>query len=554
MNLSHWTILSIIFCPFLLLSQANNEFYNKGALVHIQAGAEVHVLGDVHNYDATGRLENNGLLVVQGDLYSDNLFQQRGTGTTRMRNNLVNIGQTQFISGSYAVRGTGTANVGVNDGSFYNLELANDQGIVWLQTNPLAGSTPYVADVRGAIDFNGTGAPTVNRIITHDPSVLPANGDGYAAVFGIMNTTAGLGSMLDNTVTANGNSSPVDNGYVQGKFRRAIDPAGGTYGYVLGLEPAGPGMERGMQYTHLSFQANTYDVVTGYFMTGLDNTVAGFNMDCNGWEINYFGGVDHGQWVFNDATGIGAGLYEITVWPQDDNFPPHTVWLITKDNQILGTVDDCGPSPVGLDRAGFNGFSQFGVAASSDFFLPAELLQIWAESKTDHIEVNWTVGSEHNLSHYSLERSEDGESFTAIATLQAAGNSTTSLSYSHDDYDVAREQDYYYRYRSVDFDGSEEFSPIVHGRLSALTDFTIDLYPNPAMHDLTIYLESDQVRELTIGLYDNMGKLIANQSTLIQKGSNAIPVNVEQLSDGMYTFRFEDALNSAIITKRFIKN
>lgn len=554
MNLSQKTLLCFVCFPFLLLSQANNEFYNKGSLVHIQAGAEVHVLGDVHNYESTGQLENYGLLVVQGDMYSDNLFQQRGTGTTRMRNNLVNIGQTQFISGSYAVRGAGSANIGVNDGSFYNLELANDQGIVWLQTSPFAGNTPYVADVRGTVDFSGTGAPVVNRIITHDPAILPTNGDGYAAVFGIMNSTAGLGSMLDNTVTTNGNSSSIDNGYVQGKLRRVINPAGGTYGFVLGLEPAGANMQRGMQYTHLVFGANTYDVLTGHFMTGLDNTVAGFVMDCNGFEINYFGGFDHGQWVFEDASGSGAGNYEIRVWPQDDNFPPHTVWLITKDNQILGTVDDCGPTPVGLDRAGFNGFSQFGLAASSDFFLPAELLQIWAESKSDHIEVNWNVGSEHNLNYYSLERSEDGQNFSPIATIQAFGNSTTTLSYSHDDHEVAREQDYYYRYRSVDFDGYEEFSPIVHGRLSALNDFTIDLYPNPAMQDLTIYLESDQDREISIGLYDNMGKLIANQPALIQKGSNAIPVNVEQLSGGMYTFRFEDALNNAIITKRFIKN
>lgn len=547
MNRNHWTLLCIVILPYLIFSQANNEFYNKGSLIHIQAGAEIHVFGDVHNYDPTGLLENNGLLVVQGSMYSDNLFQQRGTGTTRLQNNQVNIGQPQFISGSYAVRGTGTANIGVNDGSFYNLEIANDQGYIWLN------GTGNVADVRNSIDFAIAGSP-VNRIITHNPSTLPGNGNGYAATFGIMYPASGLASMIDNTVTNNGNSSAVDNGYVQGKLRRAISPAGGTYGFVMGLEPAGVGMQRGMQYTHLNFGANTYDVVTGYFMTGLDNTVPGFIMDCNGWEINYFGGVDHGQWVFNDATGTGTGNYEIRVWPQDDNFPPHSVWLITKDNQILGTVDDCGPTPVGLDRAGFSGFSQFGVAASSDFFLPAELLQIWAESKNDHIEVNWTVGSEHNLNYYSLERSLDGQNFSTVATIQAAGNSTTALSYTHDDHNVEREIDYYYRYRSVDYDGYEEFSPIVHGRLAAHSDFAIDLYPNPALDDLTIYLESDQDRELNISLYDNMGKLIANQSTMIQKGSNAIPVNVEQLTDGMYTFRFEDSKNNTIINKRFIKN
>lgn len=547
--MNKFLLLSVLSFSYLtnFYSQANNEFYNNGSLVHIQAGAEMHVLGDVHMRNATGLLENNGLLVVQGDLYSDNLFQQRGTGTTRLINNLVNIGQTQFISGSYAVRG-GQASIGVNDGSFYNLELANDQGIVWLS------GSGNISDVRNSVDFNGPGAPVVNRIITHDPLSLPANGIGYFATFGIMNTAVGLTSMFNNTVSTNGNSSAVDNGYIQGKLRRAISPFGGSYGFVLGLEPAGVGAQRGMQYSRIDFAANNYDIITGYFETGLDNTVPGFNLDCFGFEIDYFGGVDHGQWVFEDITGIGNGSFTMNVWPQDDNFPAKTVWLITKDNLITGTVDECGPTPVGLARGGFSGFSQFGVAASDAYFLPAELINIWAESKADNIQINWKVGSENNVSHYTLERSVDGINFNPIATLAAAGFSSTELDYSYNDFGVERQTDYYYRYRSVDFDGVEENSPVVHGRLSDLNEFSINLFPNPAMDDVTIYLESDQNRLLTISLIDNLGKLIANQETLIQKGSNAIPVNVELLSDGVYTFRFEDTTNSTIIIKRFIKN
>jgi len=547
--MNKFLLLILLFFSFLsnLYCQANNEFYNNGSVVHIQAGSEVHVLGDVHMRNATGLLENNGLLVVQGDLYSDNLFQQRGTGTTRLINNLVNIGQTQFISGSYAVRG-GQASIGVNDGSFYNLELANDQGIVWLS------GSGNISDVRNSVDFNGPGAPVVNRIITHDPLSLPANGNGYFATFGIMNTAVGLTSMLDNTVSTNGNSSAIDNGYIQGKLRRAISPAGGSYGFVLGLEPAGAGAQRGMQYSRIDFAANTYDVVSGYFQTGSFNSLSTPpNLECSGYDINYFGGQFSGQWNFNSDPG--TGLYELTVWPQDDNLTPHTVWVITQDEMLTGTPDDCGPSPVGLSRSGYNGsFGEFGVAASDAYFLPAELINIWAESKADNIQVNWKVGSENNVSHYTLERSVDGLNFNPIATLAAAGFSTTALDYKFNDFEVERQTDYYYRYRSVDFDGFEENSPIVHGRLADLNEFSINLFPNPAMDDVTIYLESDQNRLLTISLIDNLGKLIANQETLIQKGSNAIPVNVELLSDGVYTFRFEDAKNSTMIIKRFIKN
>ena len=152
------TILSLIGATFLY-AQHNNEFYNDGALVHVQAGAEVHVWGDVHMMQATGDLENYGLIKVQGNSYSDNLFQQSGTGTYRVENTDVNIGERQFISGSYAVRG-GQAMTGVDDGSFYTLELANDQGIVYLS------GTGNIADVRNDVNFFA--GAVQNRIVTDD--------------------------------------------------------------------------------------------------------------------------------------------------------------------------------------------------------------------------------------------------------------------------------------------------------------------------------------------------------------------------------------------------
>ena len=73
---------------------------------------------------AASRLENYGFIEVEGNTYGTNLFQQRGTGTFRLYNRLVNSGQAQTIYGSnsYAVRG-GQSSIGVDDGSFYNLDF-----------------------------------------------------------------------------------------------------------------------------------------------------------------------------------------------------------------------------------------------------------------------------------------------------------------------------------------------------------------------------------------------------------------------------------------------
>jgi hypothetical protein len=548
-------IYSLVFLVVFQLSsfaQHSNEFFNDGALVHIEAGAEVHVWGDVHIEGASAVLENNGLLKTQGNSYSDNLFQQSGIGTYRIENSDVNTGERQFVSGSYAVRG-GTAQIGVNDGSFFALELANDQGIVYLN------GSGNICDVRGSVNFSA--GVIQNRIITHDVGITgalayPGNGAAYDAIFGLMNSATGLGNLSNNTVSLNGNMSATDAGYVQGKMRRSISPAGGSYPFVLGLEPAGFGVQRGMQYMRINFTANSYDVVTGYFQTGLDNSFAAA-LECSGYLIDYWGGTDHGQWIMNDITGAGSGTYEVQVWPQDDNFPAKSVWMVTKDNAIDGTADDCGPSPVGLDRNGFDGFSQFGLAAADVNVLPIELLNITAQGIEDHIDVIWNVASELDLSHYELERSEDGIAFEYIESLDAVGTTTILQTYSYSDFDVRFFQDYYYRVKSVDIDGEFDYTPVVAASLSTqgleFGEGSINIYPNPTINDAFVSIYSDLEREIQMTAYNTIGQRIQQRELDLENGNTVIQLQSNNWADGMYYIEFKDVNTNQIITKRLIK-
>ena len=368
-----------------------------------------------------------------------------------------------------------------------------------------------------------------------------------------MNPSAGLGVLLNNTVSLAGNMSGIDNGFVQGNLRRAIAPAGGTYNYVLGLQPAGANAQRGMQYMNLIIGANNYDVISGYFQTGLDNTLA-VTTECSGFVIDYWGGVDHGQWVMSDFTGAGAGPFEVRVWPQDDNFPGGTVWLITKNNSILGTADDCGPSPVGLDRAGFNGMGQFGVA-SGIIILPAELLNIWANPNTDHINVGWTVGSEMNLNNYELQRSENGIDFETIATIDAVGTTQSEQNYSYDDYNVGRNKDYYYRYQSFDNDMYSEFSPVVNAKLTGSESFSesILLYPNPTNGGLFMELSLELNSEIAITMLNSAGQQIESKTIQGYKGNNVFVLDANEWASGVYLVQITELRTGEVVHRKIIK-
>jgi hypothetical protein len=536
-------LITVLFvCVYLnpLLAQHNAEFTNQGAIVKIQGSAIMTVQGDMHNLGGT--LSNDGLIEVQGNLYSDATFQQRGTGTVRLENNDVNVNERQFISGSYAVRG-GTGSIGVNDGSFYNLELANTAGIVYLVG---AGD---IADVRNAVNFlpaGASGSPARNNIVTHNIGMTgaityPGNGASYSATFGMMNNETGSTSFLNNSIDVGGNMSAIDRGYVIGKLRRSIAPSGGVYGYVLGLEPAAANLARGFQYIHLDMQVNTYDVIESYFQQGSpnNNTVA---TECSGYQMDDFWGNRHGEWHFTDMNGIQGGNYEVQVWPQDPTTPwSGAVWTISKDDVFeYPSADplhnDCGPTTTGLDRGPFNGFSDFGVV-SSTIFVPIELLYLTATPiDNKFIKVDWATAKEENVDYFEVQRSLDGFNYQTIATQDAAGTSTVTQYYAYDDYNVLPNVDYYYRIKTIDDDATFDHTHTVVASVKQDGGYqAITLYPNPVgQGGFILDIKTLIDKPVQIKAFDAIGQLVYSRRVDVLKGVNSLTIDSDDWSSGTY--------------------
>ncbi|MEM6269696.1 MAG: T9SS type A sorting domain-containing protein [Bacteroidota bacterium] len=529
-----------------LPAQHNFEFNNEGALIVTSAAAEIYVWGDVHQEGSTATLNHNGLLEVQGNMFSDGQFQQRGTGTVRLENNDINSGERQFIQGSYAVRG-GQSQIGTDDGSFYNLELANTQGAVHLL------GTGVVADVRNAVDFNPAGAagsPPVNRIVTHDTLTLPTNGSGYLAVFGMMNPAPGLGSFVNNSVALGGNMSATDVGYVQGNLRRAIGATGGAYGYLEGLEPAGASAARGFQYILLDFGVNNYDVVTSYYEQGSPNSMIGTPSEC-GYNITYFAGVDHGEWMFSDLNGNGSGTYEVVIWPQDGIWPVQSTWFITKDNAIQGTLGDCGPTTTGLDRAAFNGFqfpSEFDFAGGSIILDANELIAGVRPIDNRYFEVHWTNPEEVRVADYEVQRSEDAVAFLPIGREPATGNDGALHKYMQADHNVQAARDYYYRIMYVDRDGNSGYSNAVRARLDESSlGALVEIFPVPVSSEgLTIRTNLPEGRPFTFTVYDAIGKLVHAQEIEVAAGLSERIIATQDWSQGTYFVHLQSGTESLV--------
>ncbi|GAB3877645.1 hypothetical protein GCM10028824_38090 [Hymenobacter segetis] len=128
-------------------------------------------------------------------------------------------------------------------------------------------------------------------------------------------------------------------------------------------------------------------------------------------------------------------------------------------------------------------FSEFYLTGSATP-LPVELTQFTATaSGPSAVRLAWATASEKNSQQFEVERSLDGTRFERLATVAAAGNSSSARAYEHTDTQVPKtpspQDPIYYRLRQVDADGTFSYSPVRAVGLTGAAE-GLSLYPNPA--------------------------------------------------------------------------
>jgi hypothetical protein len=533
----------------------DNLFYNNGANVTVQTDALVTIQGDMTTNQAgvTGitHLDNNGFIWTQGNLYGDNAFKQTGTGTLRMQNKTAlytapyETEAYQVIQGGYRVNGGQSAIAATDDGSFYDLELDNQAGLVFIKAN---------TDVRDAVDFKpasvtadgNTIAPNgvTNRLLTYDPgtaaapAATPANGINYPAVFGMMNNAAGIANFKNVSTNLTANTTTLDNAYVQGKLRRAINAAaGGAYGFPLGLEPGTSATAaRGIQYNSITTAANTYDVVTGYFQQGSSNAGAvGQSAGCAVVYCTY--GTSHGEWNMT-ASGPGTEAYSMTIYPQDyaDPCSPGGQYAITKNDAFSGT--GCGATPLGLVRTGMSGFSDFDFAKTT-FVVPVTVSSFTGVAKDCGVLLRWTSGIESNFEQYNLQHSADGITYETIATIPGRGDNQ-SYSYTHP---LAFKANFY-RLVMIDRDGSSSQSSVLSVNNNGCNEHISILMPNIIANGQQAVLKlSGYNGHITGSLYNAVGQ---RMKVMMQLKNGYNNINIENVVSGTYILQVLDDATGGI--------
>jgi hypothetical protein len=260
---------------------------------------------------------------------------------------------------------------------------------------------------------------------------------------------------------------------------------------------------------------------------------------------------------FNDyqlaAIGTGANLNDDVLTITDMDMTKHS-----GPSEDGNPLNNCGvgstiyvpQSGSGLTSALFGGFSgsyyiEYSISSFSEMFpmnsasspLPVTMTSFNANCAGDKVNISWTTASEFNASHFSLQTSRDGQTWTEVAQIEAAGTTSQTTNYFYQDMMIGGVS--YYRLVQVDFDGeSEVFGPISVD--CEINESSMTVYPNPTDNDFTVLIQTNETFEnATIELVDLSGRSIEVKETNIMPGSTVVKFETGKINPGTYIVRIK---------------
>lgn len=188
---------------------------------------------------------------------------------------------------------------------------------------------------------------------------------------------------------------------------------------------------------------------------------------------------------------------------------------------------------------------------NNQLILPLQLLSFNGVLNNNAVHLNWQSEHESNFSHFNLERSTDGNTFTSIGNVNGAGNSRNNYNFIDNDLQSQPIQKIFYRLKMADKDKQFSYSKIIRFDLKQSTR-TITVFPNPATSYLTLSFEQSKKGNAIISITDMAGRTVKSINAYLAEGKNSQHVEINALPAATYSIIVRN--ENGIMQQTFIKN
>lgn len=182
------------------------------------------------------------------------------------------------------------------------------------------------------------------------------------------------------------------------------------------------------------------------------------------------------------------------------------------------------------------------ITIADPIILPLTLTGFSGQRSGDDVLLKWTTASEQNTSHFDIQRGTDGNAYSSVGVIPAAGNSTQPLNYQFTDVlPVSTTSTWYYRLLMTDEDGLLTYSPVLTVGAANPSAFMMNAYPNPFSSGVTLSIQSPQPDNALILVADMSGRILLTERLPLQQGANLVPLPLGSLAKGAYTLSVSTA-------------
>jgi hypothetical protein len=184
-----------------------------------------------------------------------------------------------------------------------------------------------------------------------------------------------------------------------------------------------------------------------------------------------------------------------------------------------------------VEKTGINDFSRWTLSTINNA-LPLVWGSFYVQCRDGRMLIGWKTLQESNTASFAIQHSSNGRDWTDIATLPAAGISSSPLNYSYSDVSPLAGKNYY-RILQLDVDGKKNYSAVFSGSCDETE--SLKAFPNPVQNDLYVVIETRRKAAVAIRLFDSKGALISQRVENILPGSNQLSLPMQAVAQGVYS-------------------
>ncbi len=154
------------------------------------------------------------------------------------------------------------------------------------------------------------------------------------------------------------------------------------------------------------------------------------------------------------------------------------------------------------------------------------------------VTVNWGTEGERNVTNYTVEQSNDGVNFTALATQAATANNGTNQTYSKLDA-AASKANNWYRVKATNNNTTVKYTAIA--MVGAINEIAINvepkmsIYPNPVMGgNVNLHLDNQAKGNYAVQITNAAGQTVKAENVQVENNNTLRTIKIGTAATGTY--------------------